>query len=69
MIVLTQKTCLAVLELEVLVRELSPINRLSTSPCHYISILGSRFLCTLHTITLCEVSTLDHERLDDTMEG
>ena len=27
------------------------------------------FIVDVHTIALCEVSTLDHELLDDTVEG
>jgi len=48
----TEKTLLAVLQLEVLIGELVAVDGLATG-----------------TVALCEITTLDHEVLDDTVEG
>lgn len=69
----TQKSFAGVPKLEVLIREFLAVDRLSTGT--YKSNTVSTFAVTNwygyaeHTVTTGEVTALDHEALDDTVEG
>jgi hypothetical protein len=66
----TQETLLGVAELEVLILELVAVDGLATSACKqgliFTSSISKRMV---RTVMVGEVTTLDHEVLDDTVEG
>jgi hypothetical protein len=67
----TQETLLGVAELEVLILELVAVDGLATSACQQRLNFES-FIVRYEierTVVVGEVTTLDHEVLDDTVEG
>lgn len=67
----TQETLLGVAELEVLILELVAVDGLATSACQQRLNSGS-FVVRYRierTVVVGEVTTLNHEVLDDTVEG
>jgi hypothetical protein len=66
----TQETLLGVAELEVLILELVAVDGLATSACkHGLILISSMSKAMVRTVMVGEVTTLDHEVLDDTVEG
>ena len=66
----TQETLAGVADLEVLILELVAVDGLATSACedaqYSVAICKGRIA---PTVTASKVTTLDHEVLNDTMEG
>ena len=66
---LTELALLGVAELEVLILELVAVDRLATSAYMQVSAMLLLLTGRLRTVALGEVTTLDHEVLDHTVEG
>jgi hypothetical protein len=65
-----QKTLLAVLQLEVLILELGSVDYQSSASTlpSFLPVKDKRTRFSSGAITLCEISSLDHEVLDDSVE-
>jgi hypothetical protein len=66
---LTQLALLGVAQLEVLILELVAVDRLSASTCTHLVLCKLTGCRDSRTITSGKITTLDHEILDDTVEG
>lgn len=65
----TQKTLLGVAQLEVLILELVAVDRLATGACTQLLPGQLSAESSRQTVTVGEVTTLDHKVLDDAVES